>query len=377
MAVLKPCCGFMFMILFSSYVVTLSFADRPSLFSKFSSYWGGGGDDSNEGNGGGDDSNEGNGGFGGGGGGYNGEYSSFFPEFYENSCPQVDDIVMSVLQQAISRQPRTAAALVRLLFHDCFVQGCDASILLDDSSTIASEKGSNANRNSIRGFEVIDEIKAKLEQACPQIVSCADIVALAARGSVVLSGGPNWEVPLGRRDSKTASLSASNNNIPPPNSTLQNLIALFNRQGLGEVDLVALSGNHTIGVARCVSFKQRLYNQNGNNQPDQTLEINYFNNLKSVCPRSGGDNIISPLDYSSPTKFDNAYFQLIVLGKGLLNSDQVLLTQNTRTMELVQSYAEDANLFFDDFARSMVKMGNISPLTGYNGEVRKNCRVIN
>ncbi|KAI3897463.1 hypothetical protein MKX03_033214 [Papaver bracteatum] len=365
MAFLKPGCGFMFMMLFSSYVVTLSVADRPGLFSKFPSYWGGDGDEGNGGDGSG------------GGGGYNGGYSSLFPEFYENSCPQVDDIVMSVLEQAISRQPRTAAALVRLQFHDCFVQGCDASILLDDSSTIASEKRSNANRNSIRGFEVIDEIKAKLEQACPQIVSCADIVALAARGSVVLSGGPNWEVPLGRRDSRTASLSVSNNNIPPPNSTLQNLIALFNRQGLGEVDLVALSGSHTIGVARCVSFKQRLYNQNGNNQPDQTLEINYFNNLKSVCPRSGGDNIISPLDYSSPTKFDNAYFQLILLGKGLLNSDQVLLTQNTRTMQLVESYAEDASLFFEDFARSMVKMGNISPLTGYNGEVRKNCRVIN
>ncbi|KAI3978884.1 hypothetical protein MKX01_016059 [Papaver californicum] len=356
MAFLKSSCGFMFMfmILFSSFV-TLSVADRSSLFSKFPSYWGGA-----------SDSNGGNGG-----------YSSLFPEFYENSCPQVDDIVISVLEQAISRQTRTAASLVRLLFHDCFVQGCDASILLDDSSTIASEKRSNANKNSIRGFEVIDEIKAKLEQACPQTVSCADIVALAARGSVVLSGGPNWEVPLGRRDSRTAGLSASNNNIPPPNSTLQNLISLFNRQGLGEVDLVALSGNHTIGVARCVSFKQRLYNQNGNNQPDETLEMNYFYNLKSVCPNSGGDNIISPLDYSSPTKFDNAYFKLILLGRGLLNSDQVLLTQNTRTMELVETYAEDASLFFDDFARSMVKMGNISPLTGYGGEVRKNCRVIN
>jgi peroxidase len=56
------------------------------------------------------------------------------------------------------------------------------------------------------------------------------------------SGGPNWELPLGRRDSKTASISASNNNIPPPNSTIQNLVTLFKRQGLNEVDLVALSG---------------------------------------------------------------------------------------------------------------------------------------
>ncbi|KAM0003418.1 putative peroxidase [Helianthus debilis subsp. tardiflorus] len=47
------------------------------------------------------------------------------------------------------------------------------------------------------------------------------------------------------------------------------------------------------------------------------------------------------------------------------------------TMFLVKAFAEDDALFFDQFARSMVKMGNINPLTGYNGEVRKNCRIAN
>ncbi|KAL3592900.1 hypothetical protein D5086_011540 [Populus alba] len=140
------------------------------------------------------------------------------------------------------------------------------------------------------------------------------------------SGGSNWELPLGRRDSKTASLSGSNNNIPAPNSTIQNLVPFFKRQGLYEVDLVALSGGHTIGVARCVTFKQRLYNQNGNNQPDQTLEKNYFLDLKSACPRSGGDDNISPLDLASPAKFDNSCFKLLLWGKGLLTSDEVLYT---------------------------------------------------
>ena len=66
------------------------------------------------------------------------------------------------------------------------LQGCDASVLLDDSATIVSEKNSVPNKNSLRGFEVIDEIKAKLEEACPQTVSCADILALVARDSTVL-----------------------------------------------------------------------------------------------------------------------------------------------------------------------------------------------
>lgn len=271
-----------------------------------------------------------------------------------------------------------AASLLRLHFHDCFVQGCDASVLLDDSAKIVSEKNSGPNKNSLRGFEVVDEIKAKLEEACPQTVSCADILALAARGSTVLSGGPNWELPLGRRDSKTASLSGSNNNIPAPNSTIQNLISLFKRQGLNDIDLVALSGGHTIGVARCVTFKQRLYNQNGNNQPDHTIEKNYFLDLKSVCPKSGGDSNISPLDLASPAKFDNTYFKLLLRGKGLLTSDEVLYTGKVgKTIQLVKRYAEDEGRFFEHFAKSMVNMGNISPLTGFNGEVRKNCRLVN
>ncbi|KAJ0712806.1 putative peroxidase [Helianthus annuus] len=321
---------------------------------------------------------------GGGGGGGNGPfgggqgYPGLFPEFYSFSCPQANGIVMSVLESVIAEEPRMAASLLRLHFHDCFVQGCDASVLLDDSEVFASEKNSGPNSNSIRGFEVIDEIKSKLEEACPETVSCADVLALAARGSTVLSGGPSWELPLGRRDATQASLGGSNNNLPPPNSTIQNLITLFRQQGLDEVDLVSLSGAHTIGMARCTSFKQRLYNQDGNNQPDSTLEGTYYNDLTKICPETGGDNNISPLDFASPARFDNTYFKLIMLGKGLLTSDQVLLSGNVEeTMFLVKAFAEDDALFFDQFARSMVKMGNINPLTSYNGEVRKNCRIAN
>ncbi|KAK4387496.1 Peroxidase 9 [Sesamum angolense] len=277
-----------------------------------------------------------------------GGYAGLTPDFYRFSCPQANEIIMSVLENAIAKDPRMAASLLRLHFHDCFVQGCDASVLLDDSTAIVSEKNSGPNKNSLRGFEVIDEIKAKLEQVCPHTVSCADILTLAARDSTVLSGGPHWEVPLGRRDSRTASLSKSNTNIPAPNSTIQTLITKFRAQGLDVEDLVALSGGHTIGAARCVTFRQRLYNQNGNNQPDVTLEKNYYNGLKVACP------------------------------KRLLSSDEVLFTGNVgKTIELVRSYAENEALFFHQFAKSMVKMGNISPLIGSKGEIRKNCRRLN
>lgn len=66
------------------------------------------------------------------------------------------------------------------------MQGCDASVLLDDTSSLKGEKTASANVDSLRGFDVIDNIKSQLESICPGVVSCADILSVAARDSVVL-----------------------------------------------------------------------------------------------------------------------------------------------------------------------------------------------
>ncbi|KAM3386989.1 hypothetical protein ACQJBY_010095 [Aegilops geniculata] len=136
-------------------------------------------------------------------------------------------------------------------------------------------------------------------------------------------------------------------------------------------------GAHTIGDSRCVSFRQRLYSQNNDGRPDPTLNPAYAAKLRGRCPRSGGDQILFALDPATQFRFDNQYYKNILAMNGLLNSDEVLLTQSHETMELVKSYAASNELFFDHFAKSMVKMGNITPLTGHNGEIRKNCRRVN
>nr|BAA94962.1 peroxidase [Asparagus officinalis] len=302
---------------------------------------------------------------------------SLTPQFYDHSCPRAQQIVKGVVEKAVAKDRRMAASLLRLHFHDCFVKGCDGSVLLDSSGTIVSEKRSNPRRDSARGFEVIDEVKSALEKECPQTVSCADILAVVARDSTVITGGPSWEVPLGRRDSLGASLSGSNYNIPAPNNTLQTIITKFKLKGLDIVDLVTLLGSHTIGDARCTSFRQRLYNQSGNGLPDATLDKTYAAQLRQRCPQSGGDQNLFALDFNTQFKFDNFYYKNLVASEGLLSSDEILFTQSSTTMALVKKYAEDNGAFFEQFAKSMVKMGNVDPLTGKRGEIRKICRRIN
>ncbi|MCI00071.1 peroxidase, partial [Trifolium medium] len=120
--------------------------------------------------------------------------------------------------------------------------GCDASVLLNKTDTIVTEQDAFPNINSLRGLDVVNQIKTAVEKACPNTVSCADILALAAELSSTLSQGPDWKVPLGRRDSLTANQTLANQNLPAPFNSLDQLKAAFAAQGLNTTDLVALSG---------------------------------------------------------------------------------------------------------------------------------------
>ncbi|MCQ6463455.1 hypothetical protein NPN16_24090, partial [Vibrio parahaemolyticus] len=81
--------------------------------------------------------------------------------YYADSCPSVEEVVHATVASAIQAERRMGASLIRLFFHDCFVQGCDASILLDDvpATGFVGEKTAAPNNNSVRGYEVIDQIK--------------------------------------------------------------------------------------------------------------------------------------------------------------------------------------------------------------------------
>ncbi|KAL0375422.1 UNVERIFIED_CONTAM: Cationic peroxidase 1 [Sesamum radiatum] len=292
------------------------------------------------------------------------------PHFYDKICPQALPAIQRVVEEAVQQEPRMGASLLRLHFHDCFVNGCDGSILLDTTSDFTSEKFAVPNNNSARGFDVVDRIKWEVDSACGgPVVSCADILAVAARDSVVALGGPNWELQLGRRDSTTASIDKANTDIPSPFMDLPALITTFSNHGLNLQDLVVLSGSHTIGFAQCSLFRNRIYNESN-------IDSNFACKQQATCPLTGDDSNLTPLDPTAAL-FDTKYFDNLVMKKGLLHSDQQLFNAGCETDSLVQAYSSNPDAFAMDFVNSMIKMGNICPLTGDQGQIRCNCRKVN
>ncbi|KAG7569633.1 hem peroxidase [Arabidopsis thaliana x Arabidopsis arenosa] len=301
------------------------------------------------------------------------------PDFYFGTCPFVFDIIGNIIVDELQTDPRIAASLLRLHFHDCFVRGCDASILLDNSTSFRTEKDAAPNANSARGFNVVDRMKVALERACPRTVSCADILTIASQISVLLSGGPWWPVPLGRRDSVEAFFALANTALPSPFFTLTQLKKAFADVGLDRAsDLVALSGGHTFGRAQCQFVTPRLYNFNGTNSPDPSLNPTYLVELRRLCPQNGNGTVLVNFDAVTPDAFDSQYYTNLRNGKGLIQSDQELFsTPGADTIPLVNLYSSDMSVFFRAFVDAMIRMGNLRPLTGTQGEIRQNCRVVN
>ncbi|KAK4437840.1 Peroxidase 10 [Sesamum alatum] len=297
--------------------------------------------------------------------------------FYDRSCPNLGMIVRWGVWAALKNDTRMAASLLRLHFHDCFVDGCEGSVLLDDTKDFKGEKNALPNRNSARGYEVIDSIKADVEKYCPATVSCVDILALAAREAVVMSGGPFWPVLLGRLDGLSASEKSANEQLPSPFEPLDNITAKFVAKGLDVKDVVVLSGAHTIGFAQCFTFKRRLFNYQGTGKPDPSLDSSFLSNLQTLCPNVDKSNTkLTPLDAQTINRFDNMYYKNIVNNTALLESDQALIG-DPKTAPMVKDYSADPFLFAKDFAASMTKLGKIGVITGQDGQIRKKCSVVN
>ncbi|PSR98614.1 Peroxidase [Actinidia chinensis var. chinensis] len=298
-------------------------------------------------------------------------------DYYAKSCPQLDQLVASVTGMRFREAPVSGPATIRLFFHDCFVEGCDGSILISTrpGSKEMAERDAHDNKDlAEEAYDSIEQAKEVVESKCPGVVSCADILATAARDFIHLAGGPYYQVKKGRWDGKISKASRVYPNLPRANSTIDELVKLFASKGLSLNDLVVLSGAHTIGFTHCEHFLGRLYDYRGTNRPDPAIDSRLVKALRMSCPKFGGNSdIVAPFDVTTPFSFDNAYYGNLEAKLGLLATDQALAL-DPRTQPLVKDLAKDKQKFFQAFALAMDKMGSIGVKRGRkHGERRKDC----
>ncbi|KAF8675773.1 hypothetical protein HU200_047260 [Digitaria exilis] len=298
-------------------------------------------------------------------------------DFYAKTCPAVDQIVANVTAARYRDFPAAGPAVLRLFHHDCFVEGCDASILIAPTTTASApkvERDMEENRNLAQeAFDTVEMAKAAVESKCPGVVSCADVLALAARDYVQQAGGPFYRVKKGRKDSKVSLAGKVRGSLPRANSTVDELLRVFAGKGLGAADLVALSGAHTVGFAHCVHVLGRIYDYRGTRRPDPLMDARLVKALRMSCPSSGGSaRVVVPFDVSTPFQFDHAYYANLQARLGLLGSDQALFL-DARTRPVVQELGANKTRFFEAFVASMDRMGSIRIKKGKKGQVRKIC----
>ncbi|QCD99624.1 peroxidase 16-like [Vigna unguiculata] len=299
-------------------------------------------------------------------------------DYYRNTCPNVESIVRRAVEVKFQQTDVTVPATLRLFFHDCFVRGCDASVMLA-STNHTSEKDSPIDLSLAGdGFDTVIKAKAAVDSVpgCQNKVSCADILAMATRDVIALAGGPSYAVELGRLDGRVSTKGSVRNHIPLPDFKLEKLNQMFASHGLTLTDLVALSGAHTVGFSHCNQFSKRIYNFKGNKSIDHTLNPAYAKELQQKCPKNAEPEAAVQMDPVTPKIFDNQYYKNLQQGKGLLSSDQALFTHK-RTRELVNLFASNNTVFETSFVSAITKLGRIGIKTGHQGEIRRDCSMVN
>ncbi|EYU29643.1 hypothetical protein MIMGU_mgv1a014486mg [Erythranthe guttata] len=154
--------------------------------------------------------------------------------FYSNTCPDVESIVRRAVSAKVSQTFVTIPATIRLFFHDCFVSGCDASVIVASTGGNTAEKDHPDNLSLAGdGFDTVIKAKAAVDAVprCKNKVSCADILALATRDVIVLAGGPTYPVELGRLDGLSSTSASVNGNLPKANFNLNQLNSMFASRG--------------------------------------------------------------------------------------------------------------------------------------------------
>ncbi|KAJ4805515.1 Peroxidase [Rhynchospora pubera] len=301
--------------------------------------------------------------------------------FYSNDptnsktyCPSAETTIREAIKEALGNDYGPAASLIRWHFHDCFVRGCDASVLLNKSADIPNPE--NAAFFNMRGYYLIEAAKTAVENICPEVVSCADILAFAARDAFYLLTGKSdsdlYSVSAGRRDGNISLLTEATTFLPRPDFGFSQLTNSFAAKGFSTDEMITLSGAHSVGQSHCSSFTSRLYPYN----PDQ-IDPSYAQALQILCPQNAAIDGVVPQDNVTPDTLDAQYYTNVLNNEVLFFSDWALRNTSDLVAKVtIQSYTTPLignALWKSKFIAAMQKLGRLDVLTGTQGQIRKTC----
>ncbi|CAD6238754.1 unnamed protein product [Miscanthus lutarioriparius] len=311
--------------------------------------------------------------------------------YYSKKCKGVEIVVKWHVIRALKANRRTGAALVRLLFHDCFVRGCDGSVLLDASSDNPHPEKEAPVNIGLAAFDLLEEIKAAVQKRCPGVVSCSDILIdlrRPRRGQRLSNGHVHFAVPAGRLDGFVSKTEEAQAELPDSTHDVQQLIDNFARKNFTVEELVILTGAHSIGQGHCSSFRGRL------SEPSSQITPAYRDLLNYKCSQGSNppvNNNVRDEDYDVVARFtpgftsrvrkipdflDNTFYHNNLAKIVTFHSDWTLLTHKEAFGHVVE-YADNGTLWDEDFSESLLKLSKLPMPAGSKGEIRKKCSVVN
>ncbi|KAL8109921.1 putative L-ascorbate peroxidase 6 [Apium graveolens] len=207
-----------------------------------------------------------------------------------------------------------APGVLRLVFHDAGTYEADTG-LGGMNGSIVYELDRPENGGLKKSLKILQKAKSEIDVI--QKVSWADMIAVAGAEAVSLCGGPSIPIQLGRIDSMVPD---PEDKLPAESLDASTLKQCFEKKGFSTQQLVALSGAHTIGGK----------------------------------------------GFGEPTVFDNAYFKILLEKPWLTSAGSMIglpsdraLVQDDECLRWITTYANNEDLFQDDFKNAYIKLVNL------------------